>query len=225
MQNTIVREFAGNPNVFTAVFEQGGANGETREWLGVFWSNYYLRGGILWDEDGAIGGDLYGQPSTGLPFGRGFIVDQAGRVDTPYFGHQPQMAIARIRELLGTSAVLDPGIPGAPAPGAAWGPRAIGAAPLLRLAGSNPFADAAHLVFRLAGGGRVRVEVCDAQGRRLRTLLDAWLPAGAHRAMWDGRTRSGCVAPAGVYLFRVEAAGREASCAGIRVTGQRPFSE
>ena len=43
--------------------------------------------------------EFYGQPSIGLPFGRGFIIDQDGRVDRPYFGHQPQAAIARLIEL------------------------------------------------------------------------------------------------------------------------------
>jgi len=42
----------------------------------------------------------YEQPQTGLPFGRGFIIDQTGHVALPYFGHQPDMVIAKIYELL-----------------------------------------------------------------------------------------------------------------------------
>jgi hypothetical protein len=39
MQNTIVKEFEGNPGVVAAVFDQGGQNGETRDWLETFWDS------------------------------------------------------------------------------------------------------------------------------------------------------------------------------------------
>ena len=82
MQNTIIKEFTGHPDVVVAAFQQGGANGETRAWLEVFWRNYFLRDMLIWDETGTVGGQAYAQPNTGLPFGRGFIIDQDGRVDT-----------------------------------------------------------------------------------------------------------------------------------------------
>jgi len=100
MQNTIVKEFADDPRVVALVLDQGGEHGETLDWMRTWWDNVYLRGGVLWDADGAVG-RLYAQPATGLPFGRGFIIDQHGVVDTPYFGHDPALVIARIRQLLG----------------------------------------------------------------------------------------------------------------------------
>lgn len=100
MQNTIVKEFEGHPEVVTAIYNQGGSHEETRDWLEIFWENYYLRGRVLWDETG-LTAMHYQQPQTGLPFGRGFIIDQTGHVALPYFGHQPDMAIAKIYELLG----------------------------------------------------------------------------------------------------------------------------
>ncbi len=100
MQNSIVREFENHPKVEVAVFDEGGDHGETLDWVQFWWERVALRGGIIWDEDGSVGGNLYGQPSTGLPFGRGFIIDPDGIVDTPYFGHRPKAAIDRIYELL-----------------------------------------------------------------------------------------------------------------------------
>jgi hypothetical protein len=73
-----------------------------------FWDNFYLRGQVIWDSTGQVSRQLYEQPGTGLPFGRGFIIDQTGRVALPYFGHQPQMAIAKIHELLAATSVARP---------------------------------------------------------------------------------------------------------------------
>ena len=43
-------------------------------------------------------------------------------------------------------------------------------------------------------------------GRRVRTLVDGELPAGAHRAAWDGRDETGESAASGVYLVRLRSA-------------------
>jgi hypothetical protein len=100
MQNTIVKEFEGNPDVVAVVFNQGGDAGETREWLEIFWNNYYLRGSVLWDENGYAAGN-YTMPNTGNPFGRGFIIDQDGLVSLPYFGREGMTVIRHIYQLLG----------------------------------------------------------------------------------------------------------------------------
>jgi hypothetical protein len=34
----------------------------------------------------------------------------------------------------------------------------------------------------------------------VRTLVDGWRPAGAHRARWDGRDQAGRAAASGRYL-------------------------
>jgi hypothetical protein len=99
MQNSVVKEFAGHPQVVTLVMNEGGANGETVEWIKTFWNQCYLRGSTLIDSTKAQT-QHYRQPSTGLPFSRGFIIDQEGIVALPYFGHQPQRAIAAIYALL-----------------------------------------------------------------------------------------------------------------------------
>jgi len=50
--------------------------------------------------------------------------------------------------------------------------------------------------------GSARVTVCDATGRRVRTLLDGAQSAGPHVVHWDGTSDNGTPAPAGVYFVR-----------------------
>jgi hypothetical protein len=107
MQNSIIREFEDNEQVLTAVFNPGDSHSETLQWTQHFWDNNFLRGSFFYDEEGLVD-SLYEQPQTGLPFGRGFIIDQDGLIDTPFFGHQPQMVIDRIYELLGGAAPMAP---------------------------------------------------------------------------------------------------------------------
>ncbi|MFH1573609.1 MAG: hypothetical protein ABIG68_06465, partial [Acidobacteriota bacterium] len=64
---------------------------------------------VLFEESGQVSRGSYDQPDTGLPFGRGFIIDQQGRIAVPYFGHQPEAAVAAVYALLGGSAP-EPGI-------------------------------------------------------------------------------------------------------------------
>lgn len=99
MQNTIVKRYLDNPNVETVILDQGNRNGETLERLLLVWSSFLLRGDVLFDEDGSVGGGILGQPSTGLPFARGFVIDRDGRVVLPYFGYDPATIISAIDEL------------------------------------------------------------------------------------------------------------------------------
>ncbi len=100
MQNTIVKEFEDNPNVVTALYNEGGRNGETLSWTQTVWDNYYLRGSIIWDATGDNSRENYNQPNTGLPFGRNFIIDQQGNVALAKFGYDPATIIETIYELL-----------------------------------------------------------------------------------------------------------------------------
>ncbi len=69
----------------------------------------------------------------------------------------------------------------------------------------NPFFGAAQVRFHLDEAAPVRVDVVGVDGRRVRTLLDANLPAGDGTAMWDGRDSEGRPASAGVYLIHMAA--------------------
>ena len=68
-----------------------------------------------------------------------------------------------------------------------------------RGAGPNPFRLETAIRFTLASSERVRLEVFNVAGQRVRTLIDAQLPAGAHGAMFSGRGL-----PAGLYFLQLE---------------------
>jgi serine protease AprX len=74
----------------------------------------------------------------------------------------------------------------------------------------NPAGGEATLWFAMRAEGPVRLTLYDVRGRRVRTLLDAARPAGRQSVVWDGRDDRGAPAASGVYLARLEGAGRTA---------------
>jgi len=71
----------------------------------------------------------------------------------------------------------------------------------------NPFNPNTTIRFRLPAAGRVRVTVFNATGRVMRTW-EQKLSAGEHRFVWDGTNAGGVPAATGIYLLRVEFAGK-----------------
>lgn len=69
----------------------------------------------------------------------------------------------------------------------------------------NPFSGRTTIQFDLPVETRVRLEVFDAQGRRIRTLAAGSYPAGSHAAEWDHCGDGGQALGAGVYVYRIEA--------------------
>ena len=93
-------------------------------------------------------------------------------------------------------------------PAAQPAPVAVGdgpAAPALELAppSPNPARGRARLDFSVPRETRVRLEVLDLQGRRVRSLVDRTLAAGHYAFGWDLTTAAGRTAAAGVYLVRL----------------------
>jgi len=76
----------------------------------------------------------------------------------------------------------------------------------LRSPGPNPLraGAAGTLRFGLASAARVSLVLFDAAGRRVRTLVDASLAAGAHTVAFDGRDDAGRALAPGLYLARIE---------------------
>jgi PKD repeat protein len=74
----------------------------------------------------------------------------------------------------------------------------------------NPFNPRTVLRFDLPSALPVSVEIYDARGRRVRTLLQGDLPAGSHQAVWDGCDDGGRPVVSGVYLSLVRAGRHEA---------------
>jgi len=78
----------------------------------------------------------------------------------------------------------------------------------------NPFNAATVIPFKLAAGGRVRVEILDSRGRLVRTLEDGLRAAGRHTVEWTGVDAGGQPVSSGIYFVRVHAEG------GFTATGK-----
>lgn len=50
---------------------------------------------------------------------------------------------------------------------------------------------------------RVRLGIYDVAGRRVRSLIDAEVPAGTFRVQWDGKDQAGNAARTGMYFARL----------------------
>ena len=69
----------------------------------------------------------------------------------------------------------------------------------------NPASRGCTIRFDLPSATRVKLEVFDVLGRRVRVLTDSEWPAGFHSIRWDRSTDGGGRARAGVYLYRIVA--------------------
>jgi hypothetical protein len=72
----------------------------------------------------------------------------------------------------------------------------------------NPSTGAAAIEFALPAASPVTVVVYDANGRRVRTVVDAVLPAGLHATQWDSRDDFGRSTASGIYFVRLTAGDR-----------------
>ena len=80
-------------------------------------------------------------------------------------------------------------------------------APSVVAARPNPFGVETSMSYSLATATHTSLRVYSASGRLIRTLVDSDMPAGVHRARWDGRDTDGMLVSSGVYFLRFAAAG------------------
>ena len=76
---------------------------------------------------------------------------------------------------------------------------------------ANPVMGPAGMTIELDRPARVTLDIYDAQGRRVRRVLDADLPAGTCHEAWDRRDDETRRVRAGVYFYRLRAGTREAT--------------
>jgi flagellar basal-body rod modification protein FlgD len=67
--------------------------------------------------------------------------------------------------------------------------------------------DVCRMQVRVERAGRAVVEVHDAAGQRVKTLLDGEVGAGAQLVAWDGRAEDGAVVAAGGYFVNARVPG------------------
>ena len=76
----------------------------------------------------------------------------------------------------------------------------------------NPFNPTTTIPLEVAAGlGRVRVEVYNAAGQRVRLLVDGTLSPGEHDLVWDGCDGAGRAVSSGVYFCRAVVGNRAAT--------------
>ena len=67
----------------------------------------------------------------------------------------------------------------------------------------NPFNSRTQIAYRLAAPGAVRLEIYNALGQRVRTLVDQFQVAGEYQVSWDARDGQGAAVSSGVYVTRL----------------------
>jgi len=89
-----------------------------------------------------------------------------------------------------------------PVPTSVQTPRVVG--PYLVQNYPNPFDPETNIAFVVpANGARIRIEIFDSRGRRVRTLLEGWTGGGSHLLPWNGRDDTDREAASGVYFCRL----------------------
>jgi flagellar hook assembly protein FlgD len=77
----------------------------------------------------------------------------------------------------------------------------------LRVIGPSLLGNDITISYRLPASARVHLEVFDAAGRLVASLVDGSRGPGEHRVPWDGRDLTGTRAASGVYRVRLSALG------------------
>lgn len=78
----------------------------------------------------------------------------------------------------------------------------------LRVTYPNPFNSSVRLSFSLGKSARVLLSIFSVEGRLIRTLAEETLGPGDHDMTWDGLDDGGLEVASGIYVCRLDAAGR-----------------
>ena len=68
----------------------------------------------------------------------------------------------------------------------------------------NPFNSSTTIRYRLEAPGRMRLEIFDIQGQKVKTLAEGDAGSGVYQVEWDGMDASGKSVATGVYLVRLQ---------------------
>jgi hypothetical protein len=75
----------------------------------------------------------------------------------------------------------------------------------------NPFGPETRIAYEVPQNGRAELRIYAANGRVVRSLVEAELEAGPHAVVWDGLDESGRAVSSGVYFYVLVAPGVEES--------------
>jgi hypothetical protein len=67
----------------------------------------------------------------------------------------------------------------------------------------NPFNPETKIVFNLPESGRVKVEIYNIKGQKVKTLLDCYMSPGRSEMIWNGKDDNGKQVSSGVYFYQL----------------------
>jgi flagellar hook assembly protein FlgD len=67
----------------------------------------------------------------------------------------------------------------------------------------NPFNASTVIRYRLEKSQVIRIDIYNARGQHIRRLVEGNMPAGEHRAIWDGHDERLQQVGSGVYFCRI----------------------
>jgi hypothetical protein len=124
-----------------------------------------------------------------------------------YGGMPADQSVGRSWDGLDDWIVQTEPTPGAPNNVVIIPPDPIPSAVVLQDNYPNPFNPETNLIFGLPANQRVRIQVFDARGRLVTTLVDGNVDGGFHPVKWNGTDAGGRAAASGVYFARMESGG------------------
>ena len=71
----------------------------------------------------------------------------------------------------------------------------------------NPFNPTTIIEYTVPKAGKVRIDIFNALGQKVKTVVDAHHAQGTYRAVWDGTSDSGQRLTSGIYFYRLQAQG------------------
>lgn len=75
----------------------------------------------------------------------------------------------------------------------------------------NPFNSSTTISFNIPRHDQITLSIYDITGRKLRTLIDNTLSAGAYSVIWDSRNSHGDPVSTGIYLCRLKSSSQAAT--------------
>jgi hypothetical protein len=92
-----------------------------------------------------------------------------------------------------------------------------GMAPRVLPARPNPFTDATDISYEVPAPKHVTLRVYSVTGKLVRTLVDATVSQGVHRAPWNGRDSAGRVVSSGIYFVKLSDGSAESTIRIMRL--------
>ena len=126
-----------------------------------------------------------------------FALDTSNYLVEDIFALGEPVVIQREGRLNGRDVAIDVNLSGSAEPGESRAEAPATKSDATAMGGREPGE------IKISSAGRVRIEVYDVLGRRVRSLLNRDLPVGSHRLTWDGMDDNGPRVASGVYFYRI----------------------